>query len=219
MEFAYNNSYHQSLGMSPFEALYGRKCRSPIHWHEARERRFLRPEEVDAVSREIEIIKRRLQASMDQQKKYTQNHRRPLEFEVGDQVFLKVSPMRGVMRFGKKGNLSPRYVGLFEIIERIGEVAYRLALSPALSGLHDVFHVSMLKKYVQDSSHVLSYEFLDVDPKLTYEEKPIEILDQKDKVLCNKIVSLVKVLWRNHVVKEATWESEEDMRKRYPELF
>ena len=105
--------------MSPFEALYGRKCRSPIHWHETGERRFLGPEEVDTVSREIETIKRRLQASMDKQKKYTQNRRRPLEFKVSDKVFLKVSPMRGVMRFGKKGKLSPRYVGPFEVIERI----------------------------------------------------------------------------------------------------
>ena len=107
------------------------------------------------------------------------------------------------------------------IIERIGEMTYRLALLPTLSRLHDVFHVLMLKKYVVDPhpSHILSYEFLDVDPKLTYEERPIEILDRKDKVLRNKIVLLVKVLWHNHVVEEATWETEEDMRKRYPELF
>ena len=110
MEFAYNNSYHQSLEMPPFEALYGRKCRSPIHWHEAGERKFVGPEEVDRVSREIEIIKRTLQASIDRQKKYTKNRRRPLEFEVGDKVFLKVSPMRAMMRFDKKGKLSPRYV-------------------------------------------------------------------------------------------------------------
>ena len=107
MKFTYNNSYHQSIKVSPFEALYGRKCRSPIYWHEAGERRILGPEEVDVVSREIEIIKRRLQASMHRQKKSTQNRRRPLEFEVSDQVFLKVSPMSGVMRFGKKEKLSP----------------------------------------------------------------------------------------------------------------
>ena len=150
---------------------------------------------------------------------YMQKCRRPLEFEVGDQVLLEVSPMKGVLRFGKKGKLSPRYVGLFEIIERIREVAYRLALPPTLSKLHDVFHVSILKKYLHDLSYVLSYESLDVDPKLSYEEKPVEILNRKDKVLCNKIVSLVKVLWCNHVVEEAPWETEEDMRKRYPKLF
>ena len=106
MEFAYNNNY-QSLEMSPFEALYGRKCQSPIHWHEAGEGKFLGPEEVDVVSKEIKTIKRRLQASIDRQKYYTKNCQRPLEFEVEDNVFLKVSPIRGVMRFGKKGKLSP----------------------------------------------------------------------------------------------------------------
>ena len=117
---------------------------------------------------------RPLRASVGRQKKYTKNRQRPLELEVGDSLFLKVAPMRDVMRFSKKGNLSPRYVGPFEVTERIGEVAYRLALPLALSRLHDVFHVSMLKKYLHDPSHVLSYESLDVDPKLTYEEKPIQ---------------------------------------------
>ena len=124
MKFAHNNSYHQSLEISPFEVLYGRKCQSPIDWHEAGEKKFVGPEEIDRVSREIEIIKRRLQASIDQQNKYTKHRRRPLEFEVRDKVFLKVSPMRGMMRFGKTGKLSPRYIGPFEVIERIGKVVY-----------------------------------------------------------------------------------------------
>ena len=106
------------------------------------------------------------------------------------------------MRFGKRGKLSPRYVGSFKVIERISEVAYRLALPPALSRLHDDFHVSMLKKYLHDPSHILTYESLDVDPKFTYEEKPIKILDRKDKVLHNKVEPLVKVLWHNQAVEE-----------------
>ena len=134
-------------------------------------------------------------------------------------MLLKVAPIRGVMRFDKKEKLSPRCVGSFEVTEQIGEVVYRLALLPALSQLHDVFHVSMLKKYLHDPSHVSSYESLDVDSELTYEEKPIRIHDQEDKVLRNKTVPLVKVLWHNHVVEEATWEPEEEMSKRYPELF
>ena len=141
------------------------------------------------------------------------DRRRPLEFEVGDNVFLKVAPMRGVMRFGKKGKLSLWYVGWFEVIEQINEVAYRLVHPPTLPKLHDVFHVSILKKYFYDPSHVLSYEFLDVDPKLTYKEKPTKILHRKDKVLHKKIVSLVKVLWHNHAMEKAIWETEEEMWK------
>ena len=118
------------------------------------------------------------------------------------------------MRFAKKGKLSTRYVGLFKVIEQISEVAYRLAFPLALSRLHDVFHVLMLKKWLHDPSHVLSYESLDVDLKLTNEEKPVKILDRKDKVLRNKTVPLVKVLWCNNVVESATWEIEEDMRKK-----
>ena len=123
------------------------------------------------------------------------------------------------MRFDKKGKLSPRYVGPFEVIERISEVACRLALLPALSNLHDIFHVSMLKKYLHNPSYVLNYESFDVDPKLAYEERPVGILNRKDKVLRNKVVPLVKVLWCNQVVEEATWETEAGMREKYPELF
>ena len=123
------------------------------------------------------------------------------------------------MRFGKKGKLSPRFVGPFEIIERIGEVAYRLALPPALSKVHDVFHVSLLRKYMRDPSHVISYEQLSVDPQLVYEEKPVMILDRKEKVLRNKMVSLVKVQWCNHGIEKATWETEYKMREMYSHLF
>ena len=133
--------------------------------------------------------------------------------------FFKVAPLKGVMRFSKKGKLSPRYVGPFEIIERIGKVAYRLALSPELSKVHNVFHVSMLKKYVYDSSHMLSQEAIEVHEDLTYEEKPVRILDRQDKRLRNKVIPLVKVLWRNHKIEEATWEREDDMKAQYPELF
>ncbi|KAL5541347.1 hypothetical protein UlMin_045674 [Ulmus minor] len=125
----------------------------------------------------------------------------------------------GVMRFGKKGKLSPRFIGPFEILERVGKVAYKLALPPELSSVHNVFHVSMLKKYVSDPSHVLEHEPIQVNEDLTYEEKPVQILDQKDKTLRNKVIPLVKVLWRNHKIEEATWEREDDMRINYPELF
>ncbi|XP_062075297.1 uncharacterized protein LOC133779341, partial [Humulus lupulus] len=151
------------------------------------------------------------------QKSYSDQKRRSVEFQVGDHVFLRVSPLRGVKRFGVRGKLSPRFVGPFEVLERIGEVAYRLAMPPALSGVHDVFHVSMLRKYVSDSTHVLSYENLELDRDLSYEEKPVQILDRKDKVLRSKTIPLVKVMWRNSKVEEATWELESDMRERHPE--
>ncbi|XP_062119367.1 uncharacterized protein LOC133833126, partial [Humulus lupulus] len=151
------------------------------------------------------------------QKSYADPKRRSVEFQVGDHVFLRVSPLRGVRRFGVKGKLSPRFVGPFEILERVGQVAYRLALPPSLSGVHNVFHVSMLRKYVSDTTHVLRYEDLELQTNLSYEERPVQILDRKDKVLRNKTIPLVKVLWRNRKVKEATWELETTMRDQYPE--
>ncbi|KAL0549529.1 hypothetical protein IC582_014014 [Cucumis melo] len=133
--------------------------------------------------------------------------------------FLKVAPMKGVLRFEKRGKLSPRFVGPFEILERIGPIAYRLALPPSLSTVHDVFHVSMLTKYVPDPSHVVDYEPLEIDENLSYTEQPVEVLAREVKMLRNREIPLVKVLWRNNRVEEATWEREDDMRSRYPELF
>ncbi|KAL4026018.1 hypothetical protein IC575_014425 [Cucumis melo] len=127
-------------------------------------------------------------------------------------VFLKVAPMKGVLRFEKKGKLSPRFVGPFDILERIGSVAYRLALPPSLFAVHDVFHVSMLRRYVADPTHVVDFEPLQISEDLSYEEQPVEILAREVKMLRNRGIALVKVLWRNHGIEEATWEREEDMR-------
>ena len=123
------------------------------------------------------------------------------------------------MRFGKKGKLSPRYIGPFENLERVGKVAYKLALPPELSTVHNIFHISMLKKNIAEPSHILSHEPIDVHEDLSYEEKPVQILAREAKVLRNKVVPLVKVLWRNHKIEEATWEREDDMKEQYPELF
>ncbi|BFG20725.1 hypothetical protein CerSpe_069980 [Prunus speciosa] len=144
--------------MAPHEALYGRKCRSPVHWDEVGERKVLGPQMVQEANEGIEIIREKMKVAQSRQKSYADAKRKDREFVVGYKVFLKVAPMKGVMRFGKKGKLSPRFIGLFEILERIGELAYKLALPPALAGVHDVFHVSMLRKYVHDATHVLSYE-------------------------------------------------------------
>ncbi|KAM1721715.1 hypothetical protein ACFX12_023218 [Malus domestica] len=219
MEFAYNNSFHSSIGMSPFEALYGRACRTPLCWSEVGERILEGPEIVDETTQNVQVIKSNLKAAQDRQKSLADRHTTDRVYDVGDWVFLKLSPWRGVVRFGKRGKLSPRYIGPYVIIERVGEVAYRLELPPELSKVHNVFHVSMLRHYVSDPSHVIPPQPLEINPDLTYDEEPVTILDWKDKVLRNKTVSLVKVLWRNHSAEEATWETEDRMREMYPRLF
>ena len=142
-----------------------------------------------------------------------------LEFEVEDQVFLKISPWKGVVRFGKRGKLNPRYIGPFEIVDGIGPVAYRLDLPEEFSRVHNVFHISMLRKYIPDSSHVLETPEIELRDDLSYEEQPVQNQGREDKELRNKTISLVKVLWRNHLVEETTWEREDQMRSQYPHLF
>ncbi|KAA0048478.1 pol protein [Cucumis melo var. makuwa] len=171
------------------------------------------PELVQSTNEAIQKIRSRMHTAQSRQKSYTDVRLKDLEFEVGDKVFLKVAPMRGVLRFERRGKLSPRFVGPFEILERIDPVAYRLALPPSLSTVHDVFHVSMLRKYVPDPSHVVDYEPLEIDENLRYTEQPVEVLAREVKTLRNKEIPLVKVLWRNHLVEEATWEREDDMSK------
>nr|XP_021860926.1 uncharacterized protein LOC110799949 [Spinacia oleracea] len=160
-----------------------------------------------------------MKAAQDRQKSYADQDRRQAVFEIGEKVLLKVSPTKGVMRFGKKGKLSPRYIGPYEVLERVGEVAYRLAMPTELSKVHDVFHISQLKKYIHDPSHVIEPEVVELDETLTYEEKPIKILDEKVRKTRNKEVKIVKVLWSNHQTEEATWEVEDTMKQKYPELF
>ena len=219
IEFSYNNSFHASIGMPPFEALYGRKCRSPLYWDEVGERKILGPELVQQTKEKIELIRQRLVASQNRQSKYANQHRKDIEFETGDLVLLKVSPWKGVLRFGKKGKLSPRFIGPFEILKRVGKVAYELALPPNLQHIHNVFHVSMLRRYHSDVSHIIEYETVEIQPDLSYEEKPVEILDRKEQVLRNKNISLVRVLWKNQQIEESTWELETKMREKYPYLF
>ena len=157
--------------------------------------------------------------AQSRQKSYADKRRRPLSFEDGDHVFLKISLRRGLMRFGKSDKLSPWFFGPFEILERIGEVAYRLALPPQLSRVHNVFHVSMLRKYEPDPSLVLDGVDLGVDEDGSYEKRPVQILDTWEQVLQGKTIPLVKVSWRHHGVEEATRERESEVRSKYPDLF
>ncbi|XP_059638570.1 uncharacterized protein LOC132280833 [Cornus florida] len=219
VEFAYNNSYQLSIEMAHFEALYGRPCRSPICWTEVGEIAALGSDIVLETTEKIKLIRQRLLTAQSRQKSYADRRKQPLSFEVGDHVFLKVSPRKGLLRFGKSGKLSPRFIGPFEILDRVGEVAYRLALPPLMDRVHNVFHVSMLRKYELDPSHVLSWVDVDIDEDVSYEEGPIQILDTRNKVLRGKTVTLVKVLWRHHGIEEATWEREQDVRSAYPSLF
>jgi hypothetical protein len=219
VEFSYNNSFHASIGMAPYEALYGRPCRSPICWNEVGEGVLLGPQNVQDCAEKVAIIRKRLLCAQSRQKSYADKRRKELSFEVGDHVFLKVSPSKGIMRFGIKGKLSPRFIGPFEILERIGLVAYRLALPPSFGGIHDVFHVSMLKKYVYNPSHIIEHEEVEVQPDTTMIEKPIRIVDEKNQVLRNKIIPMVLVQWQHHKGPEATWEREDLIRKSFPHLF
>ena len=155
VKFAYNNNYQASIQMAPYKALYGRSCQFPICWTEVVERSITNPYLIRDTSEKVNLIWKRLLTAQSRQKRYADRRCRPLEFEVGNHVFLKVMPKRGVVRFNKRGKLAPRYVGPFEILERVGTVAYRLVLPQSLLDVHEVFHVSMLRKYTPDPAHVM----------------------------------------------------------------
>ena len=205
--------------MVPYEALYGRPCKSPLCWTEVGESSIIGPGLIRDTSKKVSLIRQRLLTAQSRQKSYADVRRRPLEFVVGDHVFLKVMPKRGVVRFGKRGKLSPRFIGPFKILERVGTVAYRLALPPSMSGVHEVFHVSMLRRYTPDSAHIVDLGEIEVDTDGTFEEGPVCIVDSRDQVLRRKTVRLVRVLWQHHRVEESTWEREDTMRATYPFLF
>ncbi|GJV47272.1 putative reverse transcriptase domain-containing protein [Tanacetum coccineum] len=178
VEFSYNNSYHASIKAAPFEALYGRKCRWPVCWSEVRDSQLTGPELIRKTMKKIIQIKNCLLTARSRQKSYADVRRKPMDFDVGDMVMLKVLPWKGVIRFGKQGKLSPRYVGPFKIIERIGPVAYQLELPEKLRGIHNTFHISNLKKCLADENLVIPLEEIQLDDKLHFIEEPLEIMDR-----------------------------------------
>ncbi|KAJ9544711.1 hypothetical protein OSB04_024418 [Centaurea solstitialis] len=218
-EFSYNNSHHSSIGMPPYEALYGRRCRTPVCWGEVGQREIGSTEVVLKTTELIDLLRERLAVAQSRQKSYADPKRKHVEFQVGDFVLLKVSPWKGVIRFRKRGKLGPRFIGPFKILERVGPVAYRLDLPEELSLIHSTFHVSQLRRCVRDEAEVVPLEDIQVDERLNYVEKPVAILDRKTKVLRNKQIPLVRVQWQHRKGSESTWESESDMRAYYPELF
>ena len=219
VEFSYNNSYHASIKAAPFEALYGRKCISPVCWSEVGDSQLTGPEMIWETTEKIVQIKNRLLTARSRQKSYADVRRRPLEFNVGDKVMLKVSPWKGVIRFGKRGKLSPRYIGPFKILARVGPVAYKLELPEELQGIHNTFHVSNLKKCLSDESLIIPLEELRIDDKLHFIEEPVEIMDREVKQLKQSRIPIVKVRWNTRRGQEYTWEREDQIRGKYPHLF
>ncbi|WVZ80737.1 LOW QUALITY PROTEIN: hypothetical protein U9M48_028193 [Paspalum notatum var. saurae] len=216
-EFSYNNSYQASLKKSPFEALYGRRCMTPLFWNQPGEKQVFRPDLIKGAEQQIKMVHENLRVARSGQKSYADVRRRDLTFKVDDFVYLKVSPMRGIRRFNIKGKLAPRYISPFKIVERKGEVAYKLELPSNLSGIHDVFHVSQLKKCLRVPEEQAPLEGLDED--LTYIEHPVKILETSERVTKNKRIKMCKVQWKHHTEDEAAWEREEELRAAYPGLF
>ncbi|KAA3481542.1 reverse transcriptase [Gossypium australe] len=209
IEFAYNNIFQSSIKMAPYEALYGCICRTPLYWTELSENKI----------HGVDLIKETEEKTSNRHKSYTDLKWKDIEFQIRDKIFLKVSPWKKILRFGRKGKLSPRFIGSYEIIERVGPVAYRLSLLSELEKIHNVFHVSTLHRYRFDPSHAISPTKVEIQSNLSYAEKPIRILAREIKELINKKIALVKVLWHRHEVKEATWEPEDAMRKQHLNLF
>nr|ABA93462.1 retrotransposon protein, putative, Ty3-gypsy subclass [Oryza sativa Japonica Group] len=218
-EFSYNNSYQASLQMAPFEALYGRKCRTPLFWDQTGERQLFGTEVLAEAEEKVRIIRERLRIAQSRQKSYADNRRRELTFEAGDYVYLRVTPLRGVHRFQTKGKLAPRFVGPYKILERRGEVAYQLELPSNMIGIHDVFHVSQLKKCLRVPEEQADSEHIDIQEDLTYVEKPVRILDTSERRTRNKVTRFCRVQWSHHSEEEATWEREDELKAAHPHLF
>jgi hypothetical protein len=215
-EFSYNNNYQESIKMAHFEALYGRQCRTPLNWSEPGERWFFRPDMVKEMEEKVQRIMHNLKKAQARQKSYGDKRRQPLYFQVKDYVYLKVSPMKGVTCFGVKGKLAPQYIGPFPILEQCGPVAYRLQLPETSSTVHNVFHVSQLKKCLWVLDRTIDVMDVTLEPDLTYSTHPIRVLDQKDRVTRRRVLKFYKIQWNQHAEDEATWETQDILEKNFP---
>ncbi|GJR70407.1 putative reverse transcriptase domain-containing protein [Tanacetum coccineum] len=206
IEFLHNNSYHTSIKAASFEALYGRKCRSPVCWAEVGQVQLTGPKMVRETTEKIIQIKQRIQAARDIQKSYADLKCKPMEFQVGDRFMLKVSPWKRVIRFGKQGKLNPRYVRPFKVLAKVGAVSNKLELPQELSRVHNTFHVSNLKKCYADEPLAVSLDVIYFDDKLHFIEEPIQIMDQEVKRTKQSRIIIIKVRWNSRRGPEFTWE-------------
>jgi hypothetical protein len=216
-KFSYNNSYQVSLKMAPFDALYGRRCRTPLNWSEAGERTLFGPDLVkDAVVR-VQVIRENLKMAQMRQKSYHDKGTAPRHFEVGDYVYLKMSPTKGVQRFGVKGKLALRYIGPYEVIEVCGLVAYHIQLLEWFSAVHNVFHVTQLKKGMPvPENEIITEANAWIEPDFSLVEHPLKVLDQKERKTQRQTVRMYKIQWSHHTEEEATWETEDYLNTKYP---
>jgi hypothetical protein len=218
-EFSYNNSYQTSLKMAPFEALYGRRCRTPLSWSQTGERKIFGPDLLTEAEDKVKTIQTNLKAAQSRQKSYADIRRRPLQFQVRDFVYLRVSPTRGVQRFGVKGKLAPQYIGPFEILEICGPVAYHLQLPPHIAAIHDIFHVSQLRKCVKVPTEVIDSKTIEIEPDLTYTEHPIRVLDTKERSNRRETIKMYKIQWNHHTEEEATWGTESYLQHNFADFL
>jgi hypothetical protein len=205
--------------MSPYEALYGRDCRTPLNWSKVGERRLYGNKKVNEAEEKVKHVNIALEAAQDRYKAYADDHRRHVEYKIREYVYLKVTPFKGTQRFQEKGKLSPRYIGPFQIYDRRGKAAYALALPNSLLGVYNVFHVSQLKRCLKAPEEEVNLQDIDINKDLRYREYPIAILDFSERKTRTKTIKMVKVQWSRHSTKETTWEVEDKMRMEYPHLF
>jgi hypothetical protein len=194
--------------MAPFEALYGRRCRTPLSWSQTGERKIFGPDLVIEAEDKVKIIQNNLKVAQSRQKSYADIRRRSLLFQVGNFVYHRVSPTRGILRFGVKGKLAPRYIRPFEILEICGSIAYCLQLPFQLAAVHNIFHVSQLRKCVKIATEIIDSQVIEIEPDLTYTEHPLRVLDTKERSTRRETIRMYKIQWNHHTEEEATRETE-----------
>ncbi|GKC81775.1 putative reverse transcriptase domain-containing protein [Tanacetum coccineum] len=219
VEFSYNNSYHASIKAAPYEALYEQKCRSPVCWSEVGDNQLTSLEQIREMTEKIIQIKNRLLTVCSRQKSYADRRAKPLEFEVGDMVLLKVSSWKGVVHFRKRKKFIPRYIRPFRILAKVGPVTYTLELPEELKGIHSSFHVLNLKKCLAEGDIVIPMDEIQLDDKLHMIEEPVENVDLEVKRLKQSRIPIVKVHWNSQRGLEFTWEREDQIKNKYPHPF